>query len=120
MTEKFTLESLRKRTLSANRGFADREAAERADRQERAFWEALAVFEKDAAEQSAKGKTSAIGGEFMLSEGKSTLDAEDRALWNRLKTHYEGMGFKTRVHGPYVDGGPSHVYHGLDLIVDWS
>lgn len=114
MTEKFTLESLRARTRQANKGFADRAAAERADRIERAVQKALAFFEKDAAEYSAKGEHSAIGGEFT-----DPLSDEDKEVWDRLKKHYESLGFKTRRHD-YVDGGPSHVYNGIDLMVDWS
>jgi hypothetical protein len=115
MTEKFTLESLRQRTLAATKGFADRAEAEKADRMERSFLQALANFEEDAAEQSARGEHFAIGGDF-----GHPLGDEAKAIWERLKKHYEGMGFKTRAHGPYVDGGPSHVYTGMDLIVDWS
>jgi hypothetical protein len=114
VTEKFTLESLRARTKQANRGFADRAAMERADRIARKFQASLAFFEKDAAEYSAKGEHEAIGGEF-----DDPLDDEDKEVWERLKRHYEGMGFKTRAHR-YSDGDFSGPHSGIDLMVDWS
>lgn len=47
------------------------------------------------------------------------LNNETREAAKRLMDHFEGQGFKVYWHGPYVDGGPSKVYHGIDLVVEW-
>jgi len=118
----WTPEQLRGRTLEANRGFESQKAAQEAAARNARFQKALEKFEKDADEMSRAGKNSAIGFECIAPDGAKTFDdlsSEDKAMFDRLRRHYEGRGFKTRVHGPYTDGGPSHVYIGFDLMVEW-
>ena len=67
-----------------------------------------------------KGECEAIGGEFVLPEKDGILKTEDVEVWNALEKIYLDRGFEVRRYGPYVDGGPSSVYHGIDLMVSWG
>jgi hypothetical protein len=118
----WTPEQLRTKTLKANGGFANKAAAEASERAERRFQDALMFFEKNASEASDKGLDSA---EALEAESdKRTfdeLDEETKALFDRLRPHFERRGFRTKIHGPYSGGGPSHAFcGGFDLVVMWG
>lgn len=119
----FTPNDLRKLSIEANGGFEDRKSQERALRIEHGVQSGIALFERDAAEQSRKGLREAVACEYEDQSHKTKafdqIPDESREIFIRLMGHFENLGFKTRIHGPFVSGGPSHTYTGFDLMVQW-
>ena len=111
---------LRARTLAANNGFVNQKAADEAAELERRFQECLKLFERGAAEAADKGQHEAIACEY---EGSAELfadiDAKSKALFERVRLHFEAMGYKTRIKGPFTAGRMMSPCTGFDLYAQW-
>ena len=120
-----TPDQLRAMTLAANMGFESNAAALAAFQEEARLKSILEKFEKNALEAAGKGEHEAIVYETEVPHdskhgGFERLSQSDRDMISRLKLYFENLGYSTRIHGPYVDGGPSKPWTGYDLYVIWK
>lgn len=117
-----TPQQLREQTALAKQNAADSAAARAAEHEDRRFKAAIEAFEKEAVLAANERKTEAVGFECVVPDSAKSIEdlpPVDRAMFDRLKKHYEGRGFTTRIHGPYGEGSMSKRYRGMDLVVGW-
>jgi len=113
-----TPDELRNATLAANRGFASQKEAQEEAMIQQAVDIAIREFPTRAKQAASEGKNSIDVFECQ-GDYKSPKDLSefDKKVIARLKTHFESLGFKTEMYGPYseawVGGGC------WDLLVKW-
>lgn len=103
--------------MAANRGFASKQEADKAARVDAAAQKAISLFTRDAGAAADKGLFEVVVYEVETSQ--DVMSDEDKEVIAVLKNYFEKQGFTSRVHGPFVAGGPSRPRSGFDLYICW-
>ncbi len=79
---------------------------------------AIAEAEEQAGVVASQGDCEVIAYE-MIGESLEMMPDDTKEELAGIKAYFEERGFKTRIHGPFTDGGPGRAFTGFDLYICW-